>query len=404
MNHTTVSRKRNSGTMALATLPVLFALLIAVRPTEAQTETVLYNFCSQQNCSDGAAPSSRLTADGAGNLYGSTQYGGLGYGTVFELSPNGNGGWNETVLYSFTGGSDGAYPLSYVIFDSGGNLYGTAIDGGTNGYGAVFELSPSGTSWTETVLYSFCSQPSCADGANPLNGLIMDAAGNLYGTTNGSVAEGTVFELSLSHGTWREQVIYSVGVDNIPGLAMDAAGNIYGTSTSALFELSPNGHGGWTSTVLHTFAGSPKDGSFPEGAPALDQAGNIYGATYSGGVKNNGTVYEVKHGKKQWKEKVLHSLKGGKRDGANPYSGVVLDAAGNTYGTTPAGGKSNAGTVYELVAPVGKGRYTEKLLWNFSGPDGYSPFDSLILDNAGNLYGVAGGGSTGAGVVFEVTP
>jgi uncharacterized repeat protein (TIGR03803 family) len=389
-----------SGALTLTALSAL--LLSAARPAQSSTEIVLYNFTGG---SDGGAPTSRLTFDGTGNIYGTTQYGGLGFGTVFELSPNGKRGWNETVLYSFTGGADGAYPLySYVIFDSAGNLYGTTIDGGANGYGVAFELSPAGRSWTETVLYNFCSHAGCADGANPVNGLIMDPAGNLYGTTNGSVVEGTVFELSPSGGGWKEQVIYLVGVNNVPGLTMDVDGNIFGTSTSTAFELSPNGNGGWTPMVIHTFAGGLKDGSLPEGAPVLDKRGNIYGATYSGGAKNNGTVYKLSHGKKGWTEKILHPFKGGTRDGANPYSGSVLDAAGDIYGTTSVGGKSNDGTVYELVAPVGKGSYKEKLLWSFNAADGYYPLGSLILDSAGNLYGTAGGGSSGAGVVFEVTP
>src|SRR5208283_5342872 len=149
------------------TLAVLTVLLIPSHPAQAQTETVLYNFTGHN---DGGTPQSRLTPDGAGNLYGTTYSGGTsGVGTVFELSPNGSGGWNETVLYSFSGGMDGSHPsLSYVIFDKLGNLYGTASNGGgANGYGVVFELSPVGTSWTETVLYSFVGG---TDGAVPLNG------------------------------------------------------------------------------------------------------------------------------------------------------------------------------------------------------------------------------------------
>jgi uncharacterized repeat protein (TIGR03803 family) len=370
----------------------------AVRLAQAQTETVLYNF---KGGSDGFTPQSRLTSDGAGNLYGTTSFGGLGFGTVFELSPNGSGGWNETVLYSFTGGADGANPyMSYVLFDSAGNLYGTTYEAGSYGYGVVFELSLTGTSWTEAVLYSFAGG---ADDANPLNGLIMDSAGNLYGRTyEAGGGSGTIFELSKSGGGWTKQVIYN-DAPGYAGLTMDTAGNIFGVTTDVVFELSPNGHGGWNPTVIHTFSGGSTDGLVAEGTPVLDHAGNLYGTTLGGGSKNNGTVYELSRGTNGWSEKILHSFQGGSNDGSEPFAGIVFDAAGNIYGTTEVGGNPLAGTVYELVAPVGTGGYKEKVLWKFDTTDGYEPVDSLILDSAGNLYGTTPeGGSNGYGVVFKV--
>jgi uncharacterized repeat protein (TIGR03803 family) len=253
----------------------LFLCLTAFGPcrAQAQTETLLYNFCSQPNCSDGAEPQSNLIFDSAGNLYGTTggNYG-PGYGEVFELSPNGNGGWDESVLHSFTGEADGGTPLySPMIFDSAGNLYGTASSGGKYQNGVVFELSPAGTNWTETVLYSFCSQPRCSDGANPQYGLTFDGSGNLYGTTCncgiGENGKGVVFELSPSGGGWTEQVIYTLDSRAGGGLAINAR-NIFGTTLSTVFELSPNGNGGWTPTAISTF---PEDS--PTGTPALDEAG-----------------------------------------------------------------------------------------------------------------------------------
>jgi uncharacterized repeat protein (TIGR03803 family) len=394
------------GALALAVLSAL--LLIAARPAQAQTETVLYNFTGG---SDGSNPYCRLTADGAGNFYDTTPYGGAsGYGTVFELSPNGTGGWNETVLYNFTGGADGSNPwFSYLTFDSMGNLYGTAATGGANGYGVVFELSPVGTNWTETVLYSFAN---AGDGATPVNGLIMDPAGNLYGGTYyGGAGSGTVFEVSPNGGGgWTEQVIYDVGTGYV-GLTMSGAGDIFVGAQSAVLELSPNGHSGWNATVIHTFAGGPKDGITNYSVPVLDKAGNLYGTTFEGGAKNFGTVYKlspVLAGKKKgtYTEKILYSFKGGKKDGTGPQTGIVFDAAGNIYGTTYSGGKYNDGTVFELVAPVGTGKtYKEKVLWGFDGTDGANLDGSLILDNSGNLYGTAfNGGSREDGVVFEVTP
>jgi uncharacterized repeat protein (TIGR03803 family) len=393
------------GALTLAVLSAL--LLVGATPAQAQTEHVLYNFTGGNDGGDSIA---NLTSDGAGNFYGTTLQGGLwGEGTVFELSPNGSGGWNETVLHSFCsdplGCRDGGEPGGPVIFDSAGNLYGTASGGGADGGGVVFELSPVGANWTYNVLYSFYY--SGDSGIGPYAGLVMDAAGNLYGTTSwdSGGTGGAVFELSPSGGGWTEQAIYGYG--SYAGLTMNAAGNIFGATNSTVFELSPNGSGGWNPTVIHTFAGPPKDGSGTRGTPLLDQAGNLYGTTLGGGAYSNGTVYKLSPGKNgEWTERILHSFKGGK-DGSNPRAGIVLDTAGNIYGTTVGGGKYGAGTVFELVALIGSGGYRKMALWNFSGPDGDQPESSLILDSAGNLYGTTyeGGsdGYYGYGVVFEVT-
>ncbi|MGD0181616.1 MAG: choice-of-anchor tandem repeat GloVer-containing protein [Terriglobales bacterium] len=389
---------------SVACLFLCLTTTLATRLVQAQTEAVLYDFTGG---SDGLTPDSRLTSDGAGNFYGTTGFGGLGNGTVFEISPNGNGGWKETILYSFTGGADGSVPsFSNVLFDSEGNLYGTTSWGGSYGYGTVFELSPEGTSWRETVLYSFSGG---ADDANPISDLIMDTAGNLYGGTYVfGGGNGTIFELSRSGDVWTKQVIYN-GVPGYGGLTMDGAGNIFGAAfnggaTDMVFELSPNGEGGWNPTVIHTFSGGPKDGLGATGTPVLDAAGNLYGTTLGGGLKNDGTVYKLSHGKSGWTVKILHSFEGGTNDGTDPYAGIVFDASGDIFGTTEFGGNTPiSGTVYELVAPVGKGGYQEKVLWKFDTTDGYEPVDSLILDNAGNLYGTTPeGGSNGCGVVFKV--
>jgi uncharacterized repeat protein (TIGR03803 family) len=384
----------------------------------SQSETVLYNFTGG---SDGGLPEGRLTSYG-GNFYGTTYIDGLwGYGTVFEVSPNGSGGWNETVLYSFTGKADGGNPnSSYVVFDSLGNLYGTTQIGGLNssacsayaGYncGVVFELLPNGSGgWTEAVLHSFANDP---DGANPINGLIMDAVGNLYGVTEyGGIDTGTVFELSSSGGGWTERVIYTIpSSSNIPtsGLAMDAAGNIFGATYRSVFELSPNGSGGWNPSVIHKFPNQVGTGGGEgfESTPVLDPAGNIYGASCYGGASKQGTVYKLTLQNGTWRYKVLYPFKVSP-DGNCP-NGIVFDKAGNIYGTTLRGGNGQ-GTVFELT-PV-KNSYKEKVLWRFSGPDGYAPFSGVILDN-GNLYGTTLYGTAcygspscaNAGDVFEVIP
>ncbi len=384
--------------MSVVTLAAL--LLIAARPAQAQTETVLYNFTSSN-------PTSSLTSHN-GKFYGTAN------SEVFELSPNGSGGWIETVLYGFFGGAGEGQPNSNnVIFDSVGNLYGTSADGGEYGYGFVFELSPLslGGIWTATVLYNFCSQQGCPDGANPINGVIMDPAGNLYGTTSFGSGIG-VFELSPSGGGWTEQVISVNGCYS--GLTMDAAGNIFGTTPTTVFELSPNGSGGWNETNLHFFPGVDRQGeggAYVNGPLVFDQAGNLYGTTTEGRGRPYGMVFELSPRKKVWKEKTLHIFhinKGGTTDGLKPSAGVVLDAAGNIYGTA-RGGEDFNGIVYELVAS--NGSYTEKVLWSFDGTDGDWP-NGLILDSAGNLYGTTHEGGpgwdppndAGNGVVFEVTP
>ncbi len=425
------------GVLRLAVFSTL--LLIAARPAPAQTEKVLYNFCSQPNCVDGEDPASSLTPDGAGNFYGTTQLGGAHqYGTVFELSPNGVGGYNETVLYSFCSlprCADGSYPDSYVTFDGQGNLYATTYYGGPyasgpySGYGVVFELNPEpsggcplgsnpGNGWCETVLYSFRSTP---DGAFPLSGLTWDQHGDLYGTTyGGGSGNGLVYQLSPNgSGGWNEQVIYDSG--GYAGLTIDGSGNLYGADYGAddvkgylghVFKLSPNGSGGWNATILHTFKGGPTDGSYPSGTPVLDSAGNIYGTTRFGGPNASGTVWKltpVTGG--EYTEEILDSFIW--NVGSTPYAGIVLDSSGNIYSTTAVGDRppcyDGCGTVFELG--VSGTTYEWKMLWPFSGTDGAYPSDSLILDG-GNLYGTAYGGGTssqcpgagGCGVAFEVNP
>lgn len=403
---------------AASLLAVLAALwLLAPRPAHAQSETVLYNFCSVQvsyTCTDGGSPASNLTFHD-GNYYGTTLSGGAGNsgyggGTVFELSPNGSGGWNETVLYKFCAAAnctDGEQPSGPVVFDSVGNLYGTTFEGGstnclfTDGCGTVFELSPVGIGWTETVLYTFCSSGECSDGDFPGGNLFIDATGNLYGQVDSGV-----FELTPSSGGWTYRLISPNSINSISMLTMDAAGNIFGeasnrTGQQIAFELSSDGEGGWNFSVLYTFSGSSGYWS----PLVMDQAGNLYGESQAVG-KNTGRVYELSPGTSGWTEKVLFAFNydNAAQDGFSLSGGLVLDASGNIYGTTSQGGTYGLGTVFEVV-PVGLGKYEEKVLWSFNGTDGSQPTASPILDSAGNLYGTTRqGGSTGNGVVFEVTP
>jgi uncharacterized repeat protein (TIGR03803 family) len=374
----------------------------AARAAHAQTETILYNF---QGSPDGANPEGNLTSYN-GNFYGVTSAGGTaGSGTVFELTPNGAGGWNEAVLYNFcslASCADGSSPTygANVIFDSLGNMYGITWAGGANNYGVVWELSPSGTRWKETVLYSFGFQ-----NGNGVSGLVMDSSGNLYGCTNNGPDGSFVFELSPSKDGWTEQTIYDI-YETYAGLTIDAAGNLYGSTEGYVYELSPNGSGGWTGSIIYTFEA---DENGEDEIPTLDSAGNLYGTTESGGKNDYGAVWKltpVTSGKNKgtWKESILYSFKSGQAYGSFPHAGIVFDTAGNIYGTTGSGGFYERGTVYEL-AVVGPETYKEKLLWSFSPAEGDSPFASLIVDSSGNLYGTAAfGGSDSAGVVFEIDP
>ncbi len=410
--------------IGLGTALAIFTVTLLVTSTWAAAhESVLHSF--NNNGTDGANPYATLALDTAGNLYGTTVEGGIhNLGAVFELSPREGGGWTEKVLHSFGHGTDGTGPYANLVIDAVGNLYGTTQLGGIHNSGTVFELSPEeGGGWTETVLHSF--NDNGVDGSYPLAGLTFDAAGNLYGMTQqGGINScdgkncGTVFELSPRQGGgWTETVLHNFnnngrdGVNPQAGLIIDAAGNLYGTTyrggihnSGTAFELSPQQGGGWTEKVLHSF-GHGSDGITPDANLTIDAAGNLYGTTYNGGIHGRGTAFELTPREGGgWTETVLHSFGNGS-DGANPYAGLIIDANGNLYGTTLAGGIHTAGTAFEL-SPRQGGGWTETILHSFgNGTDGNSPYAGLIFDASGNLYGTTlEGGIHSYGVVFEITP
>jgi uncharacterized repeat protein (TIGR03803 family) len=389
---------------------VAFASLLPAPLLAADVEKVLYSFTG----TDGSIPYPALIFDAKGNLYGTTIVGGTsGAGTVFELVSS-KGKWTEKVLYSFNG-QDGAEPFASLIFDAKGNLYGTTAGGGASGDGAVFELISSKGKWTEKTLYSFNGQ----DGNEPEGGVILDAKGNLYGTTTlgGTYGDGTVFELTPSNGKWTEKVLHSFnpnGKDALfpeAGLISDSSGNLYGTTygggangAGTVFELTPSSKGAWTAKVLHSFNLNGKDGIVPEAALIFDAKGNLYGTTTAGGTHDEGTAFELTSSNGKWAEKVLYSFD--HSGGSVLYAGVTFDAKGNLYGSTYVGGTYSYGTVFELTPATG-GKWTEQVLHSFdpNTGDGLLSTAGIVFDKSGNLYGTTyEGGASGNGIVFEITP
>jgi uncharacterized repeat protein (TIGR03803 family) len=387
-------------------LNLVLVLAVISTSASAQTLAVLYSFTGG---TDGSSPYTALVRDTAGNLYGTTARGGdsncdrgLSCGVVFKLDVHGT----ETVLHTFTGGADGAYPTGTLIRDAAGNLYGTAYNGGgitcevTAGCGMVFKLDPT---VTFTVLHAFAGG---MDGALPDGGVIRDSSGNLYGTTSfgGASDSGTVFKVDA---TGKETVLYSFtgkadGGQPIAGVIRDAAGNLFGTtpaggtrylSAGTAYKVDTTGK----ETVLHKFVyNGSGDGLYPY-AGLVPSGENLYGTTSGGGTSGYGALFRLD---KAGNETVLYSFTGG-TDGRDPENcGLVHDSAGNLYGTTEFGGDSdNDGTVFELD-PSGK----ETVLHVFTKTEGTRPVAGVIRDAAGNLYGTTTeGGAFGWGTVFKIT-
>ena len=361
-----------------------------------------------------------MVFDSVGNLYGTLKrINPRGTGAVFELSPTTDGQWDEKIL-NIMDNSEGADLPWSVTFDASGNIFSMADSGGKHDGGTIFELSPTTDgNWQETTLESF----TLKDGAYPAGNVVFDAAGNLYGTTTrgGAFGFGTVFELSPSPGgTWTYTVLYSFtgttdGAFPFGGVIFDAAGNLYGATelggdfnAGTVFELSPSPGGTWTYTVLYSFTGKA-DGYDPSSSVIFDAAGNLYGTTIEGGAFGDGTVFELSPNPDgTWTETVLYSFQGG-LDGSFPSSSTLtFDKAGNLYGEAFGGGNDRCpggcGVVFEL-SPTGGGSWTESVPGWFNGTDGWSPWQSLVFDADGNLYGTTqDGGAYGDGVVFELKP
>jgi uncharacterized repeat protein (TIGR03803 family) len=397
----------------------------------AAGETVLYNF---QGGADGADPEGTLIADASGALYGTTTYGGVygcafnaGCGTVFKLTPHG-GTYSHSVLYAFAGGSDGDGPGSGVVADSHGHLYGTTEYGGAHGDGIVFKLTPSGSSYSETVLYSFAGG---ADGDAPLAGLTIDSAGDLFGATllgGGYSAKcttgsgcGTIFELKRSGAAYAERILVRFGGGRdgaTPGSPPLIAGkDLYGTTATGggtptcgsapintgcgtIYELRPSG----STYALHTlyrFAGAPHDAANSFAGLTLAKDGTFYGLGQYGGVENAGAIFALRFSKKGMSERLLHSLGRG-TDGSYPVATLALGRDGALYGTSEYGGGSNDdGAVFDLQPPR-----TEQVLFEFPGGTGGAYPIGGILVGSTALYGTAtygGTASSAAGIIFALS-
>jgi hypothetical protein len=416
--------------------------------------------------------------DSAGNVFGTTHEGGNGNGTVFMLTPQSDGKeWKEKVLVKFCGGFPppclrGSYPDGGLVMDRAGNLFGTTYEDLVY-EGIAFRLAPNATrsKWTATVIHGFCSQPNCADGGNPAAPLIIDGSGNLYGTTitggrgmgNGeapcsaSLECGTVFELKPNpkKTAWQEETLYSFcsreacADGNLPmaPLYIDGEGNLFGTTEEGgavapklggnhlggtVFELSPGaGNSKYREKVLVSFCDCPPNGNEPVTGLASDRAGNLYGTTAAGGVHGVGIVFELKPNatRTQWAKTIIYQFcPGGDLtgcpDGAQPEGRLVVDRAGNLYGTTRSGGLSGAanfpghGTVFKLSPNAARTKWTETVLHRFCKqkgcPDGNGPVAGLayagessgvLYDGKSALYGTTGYGVTDlGGTVFSIKP
>jgi len=408
------------GKLSAGTVLNILLVLVFLTPAHlaAQQYQVLYSF---PGTPDGGGAYAGVAFDKKGDLYGTTSGGGAyQYGTVYKLKPQPSGQWSEKLLHSFSNGDpDGQEPQAGVVFDPEGNLYGMTPLGGVNHSGTVFQMTPGADGWTFNLIYTFCSQPNCSDGGVPWGNLVLDKAGNLYGTAF------NVFELIPGPDGWTETVLHDFcqqpcndGYLPFSGVILDAKGNLYGTTEKGgrygwgtVFKVRHMPDGTWKERILHNFPSFSGDGVEPGlGHVVLDGAGNLYGSTFAGGThrcgnSSCGTVFKLTaQPNGHWKETILHEFKK-ISSGYGPTGGLTLDKAGNLYGTTIGGGNQcDCGVIYKLV-PNPDGTWTYTVLHNFSGSDGAQPEANLILDDNGNLYGTTvTGGPGGAGVVFKITP
>ncbi|HEY1769390.1 MAG TPA: choice-of-anchor tandem repeat GloVer-containing protein [Chthoniobacterales bacterium] len=320
------------------------------------------------------------------------------------------------IIYSFAGDEDGEYADTDIALDSAGNIYGTTVSGGDFGGGTVWELTPSGQSWTHTVLYDFHGE---ADGGEPYKGVTLDPQGNLYGTavTGGSGSCeggcGVAYKVTKTGSKWKETVIHAfTGGDDGSGpgarLTLDGQGNLYGMTPTGganglgtIFQLHPDGAGHYTLNVIHTFTGSP-DGETASAGRLILRGGKLYGVATAGGINGQGTAfYLTPTTVGEWNFHLIYSFVGEPNAGF-PYSALHFDTAGNAYGTTYYAGANDLGSVYELT-PTQSGEWSETELYSFAGGhDGSGPIGNVVSDRAGNLFGTTSEGGLGDGTIFKL--
>ncbi len=389
----------------------------------AQTFSVIHAFHGP----DGEFPFAGVTLR-SGTLYGTTNEGAKGHGTVYEIMQTGSN-WLMVPVYLF--GSGEGYPRARVVFGPDGHPYGTTYDRNERGFGGtgnVFELTPLSTIcrtancfWAESVLHSFADYPT--DGANPSCDLVWDAQGNIYGTTQGGSVgpadRGTVFQITKSGNTWTETPIWSFsnadGAYPIGGVIFDSTGNLIGTTqhggandVGVVFKLTPSGDT-WTETNIYDFQGG-EDGDLPFAGLVIDSSGNIYGATSNAGAGGGGTIFELIPSGKSYTFKLLYSFSGELNSECGPNASLSMDAAGNLYGTTVCDGPLQDGNVFKLTNTGNGWVYTS--LHDFTGgSDGREPASNVTIDIDGTLYGTASNGGdlncgnpTGCGTVWMIKP
>lgn len=406
--------KRNFVTaMFPRALSALLLLLCFSPVVRAQVNfQVLHSFGGP---GDGGGAGDSVAIDTDGNLYGTTDLGGeYNLGTIFELSPNGNT-WTETILYNFgsSGSYDGTYPDGALAIGDGGMLYGVTSFGGTHNLGTAFSLDLGPGGWTETILYNFTASENAGPGL--ANNLVLDQQGNLYGGA-------ATFELSPAPSGWKfshtcNPLRTPCTGNHYDNTAISSSGTLFAAASDGgknrvgdVYAVVP-GPTSWHAVDLYDFGASPTDGQQPAFGPLVtDSAGNIYGATFTGGSnicqeEGCGTIFKL--GRQPgggWQETILYNFAAPAAGaGFNPIGGVILDKFGNLYGTTGYGGPCGCGVVYEL-AHNKDGKWTYIVLHKFVNTDGTLPYSSLAFDAHGNLYGTTlGGGQYGGGVVFEIT-
>jgi uncharacterized repeat protein (TIGR03803 family) len=420
----TIPRKLRVLTGLLGCSIFVFATL-SLRAQAQDLETVIHHFNPPAN---GFNPWGSLAFDSAGNLYGTTFFGGktsycvgVSCGLVYKLTPTASG-WQSSTIHAFSGAPDGANPMAGLVADAAGNFYGSAQAGGNPafcqnglyfGCGTIFKLSStSNGQWQFSVLYAFTGG---VDGANPEGSLAIDSSGNLYGTTEGGLTAslGTVFELSpTSSGRWKLTTLHtftggSDGEQPSDGLILSSTGNLYGTTPNGgaqrqgtVYQLTPDSGGRWHYQIIHSFDGV--HGATPRCTLAVDPAGNLFGTTSAGGA-HNGVVFELSQNLSgSWAETVLYQVRNGEQFGL--VGPVALDTTGKLLFTTIAtGGAFGQGTVLRL-AFSGAGWQPTFLFYFKDFTTGTHPQSGVILDSSGNLYGTAFGFDGSDGAVFELYP